>query len=128
MDSATDSADVVAISAVSAQAGWSSGAKESTKACRPSASRSPTVARALVTAASIFIRLRTIRGSAISRSTSSGVKAAMASASKSWNTSRNAGRLLRIVDQDSPDWNASRVSRSRYAASPWTRLPHSVSW
>ena len=44
------------------------------------------------------------------------------------NTSRNASRLLRIVDQDRPDWNASRVSRSRWAASPLTRRPHSLSW
>ena len=37
-------------------------------------------------------------------------------------------RLFRIVSQDSPDWNASSVSRSRWAASPSTGIPHSVSW
>ena len=89
------------------------------------ASRSATVARALTTAAEILARLRTIRASCISRASSSGPNAAIRSASKPWKTSRNASRLLRIVDHDSPDWNASRVSRSRYAASPLTRLPHS---
>ena len=105
-----------------------SGAKDSTNASSPSWSRSATVARALVIVASILSRLRTMRGSSISRSTSASSNAAIASASKPWKTSRNASRLLRIVDQDSPDWNASRVSRSRYDASPWTRRPHSSSW
>ena len=109
-------------------AGETSGRKVSTYATRPPCSRNATVARALVTAASIFSRLRTILGSAISRSTSAGSNAAIASASKPWNTSRNAGRLFRMVSHDSPDWNASRVSRSRYADSPRTGIPHSVSW
>ena len=111
-----------------AGAGGSSGANDSTSASSPSASRSATVARALTIAAEILARLRTIRASCISLASSSGPKAAIASGSKPWNTSRNASRLLRIVDHDSPDWNASSVSRSRYADSPWTRLPHSVSW
>ena len=78
--------------------------------------------------ASILRRLRTIRGSPIRRSTSVSSYAATVSASKPANTSRKASRLFRIVDQDSPDWNASRVSRSKYAGSPATRVPHSMSW
>ncbi len=97
-------------------------------ASRPPCSRSATVARALATAASILRRLRTMRGSAISRSTSPSSYAATTSASKPAKTSRNASRLLRMVSQESPDWNASSVSRSRWAASPLTRRPHSVSW
>jgi hypothetical protein len=64
-------------------------------------------------AAEILARLRTMRASCISRASSSSSYAAIVSASKPWKASRNASRLLRIVDQDSPDWNASRVSRSR---------------
>ena len=128
LESAFDSGEVVCISSVEAGAGGESGANDSTSASSPSCSRSATVARALTMVAEILARLRTIRASCISRASSSSPNAAMASGSKPWNTSRNASRLLRIVDHDSPDWNASRVSRSRYADSPCTRLPHSVSW
>ena len=76
------------------------------------------MARALTIAAEILARLRTMPASAISRASSSGPNAAIASASKPRNAARKFSRLLRIVDQDSPDWNASSVSRSRYADSP----------
>ena len=84
----------------------------------PPSSRSATVARALVIAASTLRRLRTMPASAISRARSASSYAATISASKPAKAARNAGRLLRMVSHDSPDWNASRVSRSRWAASP----------
>ena len=42
--------------------------------------------------------------------------AATASTSKSANAGRKAGRLRRMISQDSPDWNASSDSRSNSAA------------
>jgi hypothetical protein len=36
--------------------------------------------------------------------------------------------LRRIVSQDSPDWNASSVSRSNRPSSVRTGRPHSSSW
>ena len=48
--------------------------------------------------------------------------------SKPANAARKAARLRRIVSQDSPDWNASRLIRSNSAASPCTGRPHSSSW
>jgi len=63
----------------------------------------------------------------MSRARSSSVYAATTSGSNPPNASRNAGRLRRIVAHDSPDWNASSVSRSYTAASPWTGIPHSSS-
>ena len=62
--------------------------------------------------ASTLARLRTMPVSVISRATSAGPKRATASGSKPANAERNASRLRRIVSQDSPDWNASRVSLS----------------
>ena len=79
-------------------------------------------------AASILARLRTMPASAISRARSASSYAATRSASKPSNAARNAGRLRRIVRHESPDWNASSVSRSKYAVSPSTGTPHSVSW
>src|SRR5690606_7148081 len=64
----------------------------------------------------------------INRSTSESVKLATASASKCRNASRKAVRFLRIVIQESPDWNASRLMRSSRAVSPRTGSPHSRSW
>jgi hypothetical protein len=43
------------------------------------------------------------------------------------NAARKFSRLRKIVIQDSPDWNASSVSRSKTASSPWTARPHSSS-
>ena len=67
---------------------------------------------ALAIAASIFARLRTIPASAISRATSSSPNAATRAGSKPAKAARNASRLRRIVSHESPDWNASRHSRS----------------
>ena len=72
LESATDSGEVVGTSAVVTGAGPGSGRKPQMYASRPPRSRSATVARALVIAASTLRRLRTIPASAISRATSSG--------------------------------------------------------
>ncbi len=85
------------------------------------------MARALARVASILRRLRTIEASAISRSTSAWSYAAIRSGSKPSKAARNAGRLRRIVTQLSPDWNASRVRRSKTPTSSRTGIPHSVS-
>ena len=128
MDSATDSGEVVGTSAVVRGGGPGSGRKDQMKDSRPPSARRAIVARALAMAASTLRRLRTMPASAISRSTSAGPKAATTSASKPANASRKRGRLLRMVSHERPDWKASRVSRSRWALSPDTRIPHSVSW
>jgi hypothetical protein len=78
--------------------------------------------------ASILARLRMMPVSASSRSRSVSVKAATASASKPAKALRKPSRRRRIVIHDSPDWKASRHSRSKSASSPWTGRPHSVSW
>ena len=70
------------------------------------------VARALVIAASTLARFRTIAASASSRSMSASPKPATVATSKPANARRNPSRLRRIVSHDSPDWNASSVSRS----------------
>ena len=44
------------------------------------------------------------------------------------NTSRNRGRLRRIVIHDSPAWKPSRLSFSKSARSPCSGTPHSSSW
>jgi hypothetical protein len=111
--------------------GWSagSGAKDqnSSSSVRPE-SCSATTARAFSMVASIFIRLRMMRASASSRSTSSEPNAATRSGSKPAKTSRNAGRLRSTVIQESPDWKPSRAMRSSRADSPCTGTPHSSSW
>ena len=94
----------------------------------PSPSGSVTATRALCSAASIFARLRTMPGSASSRAASSGPNSATAGIENPANAARNASRLRRMVIHASPDWNASRHSRSNSASSPWTGRPHSVSW
>ncbi len=127
-DRATDSAETLSTWPVGSGAGCCSGRKDRTKSSSPPRSRRSTVARALVIAARTFSRLRTIRASPISRSKSASSYAATTSASKPAKTSRKASRLFRIVSHERPDWKASRVSRSRYAASPCTGTPHSVSW
>ena len=72
-------------------------------------------------------RLRTMPVSAISRSTSSSSYAATVSGSKSAKAARNDSRFRRIVTQDSPDWNASRLSRSNSPRSSRIGMPHSLS-
>ena len=96
-----------------------------TSAVRPPAR--PTAARALVITALIFVRLRTMPRSAIRRATSWSPKRATVTASNPANAARKFSRLRKIVSQDSPDWKASRHSRSKIAASPRTGA-HSSSW
>ena len=78
--------------------------------------------------ASTFWRLRTIPASANNRSRSAGPNAATTAGSKPRNAARNASRLRRIVDHDSPAWKLSRASRSNSSVSPATGTPHSSSW
>ena len=126
--SATDSGEVVGTSAVVTGGSAGAGRNPSTNAWRPPFRRSATVARALVIAASTLSRLRTMPASAISRARSASSYAATDSASKPAKAARKFSRFSRIVRHDRPDWNASSVSRSRWAASPWIGTPHSVSW
>ena len=91
-------------------------------------SSSASSALALMIVALIFSRLRTMPVSAISSATLASSYDAIVWASKWSNAARKLSRLLRMVDHDKPDWNASRVSRSKTAASPVTGIPHSVSW
>ena len=76
----------------------------------------------------ILARLRTIPESVISRATSASSNAATRSGSKSAKAARKASRLRRMVIQDRPDWNASRLSRSNSPATLVTGTPHSWSW
>ena len=73
-------------------------------------------------------RLRTMPASAISRSRSASSKPATTRGSKPRNAVRNASRLRRIVDHDSPAWNDSSASRSKSSRSSATGVPHSRSW
>jgi hypothetical protein len=82
----------------------------------------------LAIAASIFARLRTMPASASRRATSASPYPATFAMAKSSKAARNAGRLRRMVSQDRPDWNASRVSRSYSPSSVRTGRPHSTSW
>ena len=104
------------------------GRKPHTTAAKPPSERSSAAARAFAIVASIFWRLRTMPASASSRRTSRAPNPATASIEKSANAARNAGRLRRMVSQESPDWNPSRHSRSNSASSATTGRPHSSSW
>jgi len=86
------------------------------------------MARALMMTALTLARFRTMPASAISRATSSSPKAATRAGSNPANAARKFSRLRKIVSQDSPDWKASRHSRSKMAMSPCTGRPHSWSW
>jgi hypothetical protein len=108
VDRARDSGDRVGTSSTVRGRGVFVGRNDQTSASSPPLRRSATVAAALVRAASIFLRFRTIPASASRRSTSSSVKAATSSATKPRNADRKAGLLFKMVSQDSPDWNASR--------------------
>jgi hypothetical protein len=109
------------------EAGSGANDQISSSSVSPSA-RIAVVAWALVIAASIFLRLRTIPASPSSRATSSSPYSAIRSTSKPSNARRKFSRLRRIVSQERPDWNASRVSRSNSATSPCSGRPHSSSW
>ena len=92
------------------------GRADTTTPARPGTRRppaSPRAARALVIAAATLSRLRTIPASAISRATSASSKRAPRARSRTRRTPRRkCSRLRRIVSHESPDWNASSVSRS----------------
>src|SRR4029450_11240899 len=83
---------------------------------------------AFLMVASILTRLRTMPGSASSRSTSRAPNRATTAGSKPANASRKRSRLRRIVSQLSPAWNPSRESFSNSRRSSATGRPHSVSW
>src|SRR5687767_7596612 len=83
---------------------------------------------ALPIVASILARFRTIPASAISRARSVSSNAATTRGSNPRNAERNAARLLRIVDHDSPAWNDSSASRSKSSMSSCVGTPHSSSW
>src|SRR5699024_3607040 len=127
LDRASDSDDFVGISATVCGAGVRSGRKDHTKSTRPPLSRSRRVARALVIAARILARLRTIRASAINRSTARSSYSATTSGTKSAHESWNAGRLSEIVDHENAAWKASKLMRSYMPRSSRTGMPHSVS-
>ena len=126
-ESATDPDERVGMSASVRGSGSASGRCDQTRSGRPPSGRSATVARALTTVASILRRLRTIPASSIKRATSVSSKDATASGSKSAKADRKFSRLRRIVTQLSPDWNASRLSRSNRPRSSRTGRPHSWS-
>jgi hypothetical protein len=94
----------------------------------PCSSTSSSARPALLIAASILPRCRTMPASASSRSTSRSSNAATFAMSKSAKAARNAGRLTRMVRQDRPDWKPSRQSFSNRRRSSTTGKPHSVSW
>jgi len=76
----------------------------------------------------IFARLRTMPASARSRRSSLAVNRATRSGRKPANAFRYAGRLLKMVDQESPACAPSSVIRSNRAASVRGARPHSRSW
>ena len=83
--------------------------------------------RALPIVALIFARFRMMPGSCMSASVSASSMAATRSMSKSWNAIRKVGRRRRIVIQESPAWNPSRLSFSKSGRSPCNSNPHSSS-
>ena len=85
-------------------------------------------ARALAIVASTLARLRTMPASASSRSHVGVVEAGHPLGSKPAKAARNAGRLRRIVSQDSPDWKASRRQPLEQPLVACTGTPHSSSW
>jgi hypothetical protein len=94
----------------------------------PSSRRTSTMRLALVTADSIFIRLRTIEASSMSRSILAGVNRATFAASNPANARRYPSRLWRIVDHESPDCAPSSTSISKRCPSSCDGTPHSASW
>jgi len=97
------------------------------RATLPTSSRRSMYAWALAMAERIFAGLRTMPASARSRRSSRAVNRATRSGSNAANAFRYAGRLLKIVDQESPACAPSSVMRSNNAASPLTGRPHSRS-
>ena len=125
--SAVDSVVTAGISAMDAGRSARGGANDQTRSSSsPGAMAATTCAPAMV--ATIFARLRMMPASIMSRSMSSGLKDATRFGSNPANTSRNRGRLRRIVIQLSPAWNPSRLIFSNSARSPCSGRPHSSSW
>jgi hypothetical protein len=73
-------------------------------------------------------RLRTMPASSSRRSMSASPYPATFSISNPSKARRKFSRFRRIVSQESPDWNASRTSRSNSSFSLWSGRPHSLSW
>jgi hypothetical protein len=107
------------------RAGLGGGANDHSSFARPSGSSA--AARAFAIAASIFARLRTMPTSASRRVCSASPYVATRSMSNPSNAARNASRLRRMVNHDSPDWNASSVIFSKRRLSSRTGRPHSRS-
>ena len=101
---------------------WPRGANDQRSASSSPSSMSSAI-RAFEIVASIFARLRMMPASPIRRSTSPAPKAATAAGSNPANTSRNRGRLRRIVIHDRPAWKPSRLIFSKSARSPCSGLP-----
>jgi hypothetical protein len=125
---AVDSGEVGGTSANETGRGRVAGSGANDQSSRPSPSGSSSAALALAMAASTLARFRTMPVSAIRRRTSASSNRATSSGSNPANALRNAGRLRRIVSQDSPDWNASRHSFSNSRTSSCCGTPHSSSW
>ncbi len=127
-DSATDSGVVAGMSAVPRGAGSpaGSGAYDQINSVS-SPGRHSAMALALATVASIFRRFRMMPASSSSRVTSPSVYSATFAMLNPAKAERKPSRRRRIVSQESPDWNASRDSRSNSASSPRTGRPHSLS-
>jgi hypothetical protein len=89
---------------------------------------SSSAALAFAITALTFARFRTMPASDSRRCSSAGPNAATAAMSKPAKAVRKFSRFRKIVSHDSPDWKASRLSRSKITLSPWTGRPHSVSW
>ena len=90
-------------------------------------SRIRRVSLALEITARIFRSLRIMPSSSRSRATSCSVNAAIRSGSNPSKARRKASLRARIVCQESPTWNASRLSASKSPRSSVTGTPHSVS-
>ena len=85
-------------------------------------------ARAFVTAASIFMRLRIIEGSLTSFCIRARVNRATFCGSNPLNARLYPSRFLSTIDQLRPVWAASRTRNSKCVRSSWTGAPHSRSW
>ena len=83
--------------------------------------------RASATVASILARLRTMPASCISASFFLSLQRAIFFGSKPSNALRKAGRLRRMVIQESPAWKPSSTSFSNIARSSYSGTPHSSS-
>ena len=93
-------------------AGSASGAKDQNISQRRPASQSPSTARAFAIVASIFAPVPHDAGVGQEPRDVVGRRRSRPPRVEVANAARNAGRLRRMVIHDSPDWNASRLTRS----------------